>query len=107
MGPRSEIDISSSDIEEDEVLNCIRELKSNKAAGYDNISPKLVKWLDEKLAPVLKMIFNKFFEVRQYPDIFKIAKVTALFKGGDKHDCDNYRPISVLPQINQVFEENH
>ena len=40
-----------------------------------------------------------------YPDTFKIAKVTALFKSGDVSEVDNYRPISVLPTLNKVFEK--
>ena len=35
----------------------------------------------------------------------KIAKVTALFKGGDKLEVDNYRSISVLTHINKIFEK--
>ena len=37
--------------------------------------------------------------------MLKIAKVTALHKGGDKSDSDNCRPISVLSQIIKVFEK--
>ena len=40
-----------------------------------------------------------------YPSIFKLAKVTALFKGGIESEVDNYRPISVLPVLNKVFEK--
>ena len=40
-----------------------------------------------------------------YPDVFKLAKVTALFKGGIESEADNYRPISVLPILNKVFEK--
>ena len=40
-----------------------------------------------------------------YPQIFKLAKVTALFKGGIESEADNYRPISVLPVLNKVLEK--
>ena len=35
---------------------------------------------------------------------WKCAKVTALFKQGDKTDKDNYRPISILPTASKVIE---
>ena len=54
---------------------------------------------------MLKKIFNRYFDVGRYPNICKIGKVTALSKGGDKFDRDNFRPITVLSQINQVFEK--
>ena len=37
--------------------------------------------------------------------ILNIAKVIPLFKKGDQHILDNYRPISLLPVISKVFEK--
>ena len=34
----------------------------------------------------------------------KIVRVAPLFKGGSLTDCDNYRPISVLPSISKIME---
>ena len=34
----------------------------------------------------------------------KILRVAPLFKGGSLTDCDNYRPISVLPSISKIME---
>ena len=39
-----------------------------------------------------------------FPDCLKIAKVIPLFKSGDPCDLNNYRPISILTLISQVFE---
>jgi hypothetical protein len=38
------------------------------------------------------------------PKIWKSAKVTALFKSGDKKNMNNFRPISILPAISKVIE---
>ena len=35
---------------------------------------------------------------------WKIAKVTPLFKSGDRNEPNNYRPTSVLPTIARLFE---
>ena len=39
------------------------------------------------------------------PDILKISKVTPVEKGGERFDPTNYRPISNLSSISQVFEK--
>ena len=98
MGPRLEKNITSKPFEDDEIHSCIQDLKSKNEA-------KVLKWLADKLIPILKIIFNRFLDVGRYPNICKIGRVTSLFKGGDKLDRDNFRPITVLSQINQVFEE--
>ena len=43
-----------------------------------------------------------------FPNTFlkKNARVTALHKGGDNTDVNNYRPISVLPTVYKIFEKN-
>ena len=40
-----------------------------------------------------------------YPECFKLAQVTPLFKGGDKLDLGCYRPISLLPTLSKVLEK--
>ena len=73
-------------------------------AGYDDIPPKIIKWAPHLFAPILKEIFNKCIESGYYPDAMKIVKVAPIYKKGDKNNVNNYRPISVLSQFNQLFE---
>ena len=39
-----------------------------------------------------------------FPDDWKCARVTPLFKQGERSDLNNYRPISVISVIAKVFE---
>ncbi|CAB4037501.1 Hypothetical predicted protein, partial [Paramuricea clavata] len=36
---------------------------------------------------------------------WKVAKVTPIYKSGEKSDCGNYRPISVISTIAKIFEK--
>ena len=42
--------------------------------------------------------------LRKYPDMWKLANVTPIFKKGDKQFIGNYRLISLLPLCGKIFE---
>ena len=69
--------------------------------GLDRISARLLK---ESVVPILTRLFNRSIEPSTFPSIWKCGKVTALFKGGDRTDSNNYRPITVLPTISKILE---
>ena len=92
-------------ISESEVGKLLMELDENKSVGIDEIPPKVIKWAAHLLCPILTKIFNKCLVAGIYPDSLKTARVTPIFKGGNKNDTSCYRPISVLSQFNQIFEK--
>ena len=106
MKPRNENFISTwkkTDVKE--VLDIIKNaLDSSKSPGCDNIPAVLIKCCAHVIAPVLVKFFNRFLDLGIYPNCLKTARVTSLHKGGDRLNCENYRPISVLTQINKIFE---
>ena len=51
------------------------------------------------VAPSLTSIFSKSILTGIYPNDWKTAKVTPLFKKGIKSDPNNYRPISVIRNL--------
>ena len=53
----------------------------------------------------LAFLFNTSIETSQFPDSRKVARITPIFKEGDKTEKSNYRPISVLPVISKLFEK--
>ena len=40
-----------------------------------------------------------------YPDILKIAKTIPIYKKGSKLGVSNYRPISLLSNLNKILEK--
>ena len=53
----------------------------------------------------LAFLFNTSIETSQLPDSWKVARITPIFKDGDKTEKSNYRPISVLSVISKLFEK--
>ena len=61
----------------------IKNIQMDKARGLNSILTSIPKRLSKNM---------------------KIAKISPLFEKGDKLDCSNYRPKSLLPILNKIFE---
>ena len=104
LGKENEATMYLKFIELYEILEEIKKICIKKATGSDEIAPKILKWAAELLAPLLQIIFNKCISLGYYPDSMKVGKVSPLHKKGAKDDKNNYRPITILTQFNQLFE---
>jgi retron-type reverse transcriptase len=81
-------------------------VKTNTAAGHDEISGLVLKKLASAIAPNLTSILNKSLAECSFPTKWKMANVRAIYKNkGTKKDPCNYRPISVLPILGRTFEK--
>ena len=73
----------------------LRNLKPNKAAGPDDLKPAVLKELHSEIAPILQKIFKASLNSGTLPDDWTKARVTPIYKKGDKAAASNYRPISL------------
>ena len=88
-----------------EVTNIINKMKDNKSPGYDLINAKFLKLSSPFIAPILSDLFNSMLKTGNYPEELKIAKVIPIYKNGEATKCTNYRPISILSLLNNIFEK--
>ncbi len=86
-----------------EISKIITNLDYKRAAGMDNIRPKLLKACNNELATSLAHFTNLSFLSGNYPDQLKIAKVIPLFKKCEPHLTKNYRLISLLSILNKII----
>ena len=87
-----------------EVLNVIKKLNVDKAVGPDGINNRVLKICGDQLAEPLTYIFNKCISSGYFPDEWKLANVTPIFKKGNHQLMSNYRPVSLLSLVSKVFE---
>ena len=87
-----------------EVEDTCRRLDPGKGMGWDGISPKVVKAVARELSGSLSRLFNCCMREGFYPTSFKVARVVPVFKAEDPTLFSNYRPVSVLPVLSQIFE---
>ena len=94
-----------SRISEIDILGICRKLKPKLSSGADFISTKLLKDIAPLIITPLHYLINLSLETGYVPKEFKVAKIVPVFKEGDCHDFNNYRPISLLSSFSKLMEK--
>ena len=90
---------------EKEISNIIVSLNARKATGSNSFPNFVLKKFKEELKKPLTIITNMSFISGQFPTKGKEAHIIPSYKKGDKLECSNYRPISLLPNISKIIEK--
>ena len=70
-------------------------INTSKANGPDNISNIILKTCASQLAPAMRTIFQQSIDTGKLPSDWLNANVAPIFKKGDVHLPENYRPVSL------------
>ena len=92
-------------ITEEMVIDVVKSLNLNKAVGPDQIHNRLIVKAISVIAQPLVNLFNRSLNEHEFPDSWKIANVTPIYKKGDRDVCGNYRPVSLLSCIGKIMEK--
>ena len=75
------LDIS---IDPQDIADKLSKLKSDKAAGDDNMASRFLKEVSSEIAMPVALIFRKSLDTGQVPQDWRNANITPLFKHGNK-----------------------
>lgn len=89
----------------DEICTIITELNSNKSSGPNSIPTEILKLMKHEISHPLSIIFNLSFSSGAHPKMLRLSKVIPIFKKGSRLLSCNYRPISLLSNINKILEK--
>ena len=92
-------------VTEEECLKLIKNLK-NTRCNVDSIPVRIFKEISSLVVQPLISLINLSFSAGCFPDVLKIARLTPIFKGGEKSDPGNFRPISCLPFWSKILERS-
>ena len=77
------------------VEKLLQNIKVNKATGPDQIPNILLKRCAHQITPAMRSIFQLSVETGKLPKDWLNANVSPVFKKGDVHLPENYRPVSL------------
>ena len=80
----------------EEIIEIISNFKPKNSAGPNSIPTKILRLLTDD---------NISFATEIFPEKLKVAKVIPIHKKDSKLECSNYRPISLLSNIDKILEK--
>ena len=86
------------------VYSSLRRTKIWKAAGSDDLSPRLIRDAAEELTPPLTHLFCLSLDTCTVPSKWKTAKITPIPKKSNP-TLDDLRPLSMLPIFSKILEK--
>ena len=89
----------------EEVLSEIKNLKKDKSSGPSSIPIKFLKLFQTPLSKPIPRIPNISFSTGIFPANLKTANVIPIFRKDGYTSCNDYRPISLLSNINKIIEK--
>ena len=87
---------------EENVFKVLRTVDITKAKGH---SPaRILRIAAPCISRNIANLLNASYQNGHFPLSWKVVRVTPVSKGGSLTERDNYRPISVLPNVSKVHE---
>ena len=89
----------------DEIEDIISKVNTSKKTGPNSIPQPLLQSVKKSIAIPLSNMFNMSFTAGVCPSFLKISSVIPVYKKDSKLIVSNYRPISLLSNINKILEK--
>lgn len=90
--------------DEAEIINIVNNMR-NVGGGHDKINTKIFKATYLSILREIVHFMNISLDLGVFPQLLKKAVVKPIYKSGDRHALNNYRPISLLPVISKILEK--
>ena len=88
-----------------EVEDIISKFDTTKSTGPNSIPRQLILSVSKSISTPLANIFNSSLINGICPEFLKLSTVIPIFKKNSKLLVENYRPISLLSNINKILEK--
>ena len=90
-------------VDKDVIEKEIKNLDTKKTAPKNGIPVKILKLNNDLLSKYLSQIFNESIEVANFPNELKYAYITPVYKRNNRHEKENYRPVSIISVVSKIL----
>lgn len=102
--PENINNILNSPITEDEILCAVKNLKNNKASGYDNIVNEHIKHTIHMMRPIYCKFFNLILNTGKIPNSWSEGIILPIYKNkGIVSGPSSYRLITLVECLGKTF----
>jgi hypothetical protein len=91
-------------IQESEVKEALKKMKTGKALGPDDIPIEIWRCLGDIAIVWLTKLFNIIFRSNKMPDERRRSILVPIFKNIEIQSCTNYRGIKLISHIMKLWE---
>ena len=89
----------------EDIEDIIGNMHTNKTCDPNSIPINILKKCKNELAKLLSDITDISFTVGKFSNSMKKAKIIPVYRKDDKLTCSNFKPISLLPSLIEIFEK--
>ena len=96
--------VLNSFISKEEIINCVHNLKNNKASGLDGIINEYISSTIHLFIDIYVHLFNLVLDTGKFPEKWLEGIIKPIYKNkGDPKRPENYRPITLLSCFGKLF----
>ncbi len=93
-------------IQEERVHEVLTDLDEHKTTGLGGISAELLRLASPVITRSITKILNICINTGHFPTKWKMGWVTSIHKAGNKSECNNFRPITILCTLSKLLERH-
>ena len=86
------------------ISKIINNLDRSKATQQGDIPTKIIKDNKDLFSYFISASFNNAVNKGVFPDELKQADIKPIYKKESRNEKENYRPVSILPNLSKIFE---
>ena len=95
--------ILNTDIDSNEIIKSMKQLKSSKSSGIDLITNDMLKSSFPIFIEPINKLFNNILHFGIFPNDWNCSLITPILKSESASDPANYRGIAVANSLSKLF----